>query len=148
MNQTKATTAQLEATAPPLTTKKVPRATIEMGCKDLMPFHFWLDCFEFNNLRGTYECLCAIERACAADFNHLAGRSRNWQGSMWEAPVASHAEMAAVQEALDLAMFKHEDAMFAREVLEVELENHKYFHGCCYYSLFEYTCAAWSCVGY
>ena len=57
MNQTKATTAQLEATAPPLTTEKVPRAIIEMGYKDLMPFHFWLDCFEFNNLRGTYECL-------------------------------------------------------------------------------------------
>ena len=45
MNQTKATTAQLEATAPPLTTEKVPRAIIEMGYKDLMPFHFWLDCF-------------------------------------------------------------------------------------------------------
>ena len=130
MNQTKATTAQLEATAPPLTTKKVPRATIEMGCKDLMPFHFWLDCFEFNNLRGTYGRLCAIERACAADFNHLSRRIGCWQiGSMWEAPVSSLAEMAAAHEALDLAVFKYQDAMIAREVLEVELENHKYFHG-------------------
>ena len=119
MNQTKATTAQLEATAPPLTTKKVPRVIIEMGYKDLMPFHFWLDCFEFNNLRDTYERLCAIEDARAVDFNCLI----TW----WDVPMY-FSEMAAMVKATDLAMDELEDAMVARAVLEDELENHNYLH--------------------
>ena len=117
MNQTKATTAQLEATAPPLTTEKVPRAIIEMGYKDLMPFHFWLDCFEFNNLRDTYERLCAIEDARTVDFDCF----RSWK------PI-SRAEMAAMVEAQDLAMAELMDAAFARAVLEDELQNHNYLH--------------------
>ena len=117
MNQTKATTAQLEATAPPLTTKKVPRAIIEMGYKDLMPFHFWLDCFEFNNLRDTYERHSAIEDARGVDFDGL----RSWK------PI-SRAEMAAMVEAQDLAMAELMDAAFARAVLEDELQNHNYLH--------------------
>ena len=119
MNQTKATTAQLEATAPPLTTKKVPRTIIKMGHKDLMPFHFWLDCFEFNNLRDTYERLCAIEDARAVDFKSLI-----W---LWDRPMY-FSEMAAMVKATDLAMDELEDAMVARAVLEDELENHNYFH--------------------
>ena len=117
MNQTKATTAQLEATAPPLTTEKVPRAIIEMGYKDLMPFHFWLDCFEFNNLRDTYERHSAIEDARGVDFDGL----RSWK------PI-SRAEMAAMVEAQDLAMAELMDAAFARAVLEDELQNHNYLH--------------------
>ena len=120
MNQTKATTAQLEATAPPLTTEKVPRAIIEMGYKDLMPFHFWLDCFEFNNLRDTYERHSAIEDARYFDFDCL----RSWRPII---PI-SRAEMAAMVEATDLAMAELRDAAFARAVLEDELENHNYFH--------------------
>ena len=120
MNQTKATTAQLEATAPPLTTKKVPRAIIEMGHADLMPFHFWLDCFEFNNLRDTYERHSAIEDARYFDFDCL----RSWRPII---PI-SRAEMAAMVEATDLAMAELRDAAFARAVLEDELENHNYLH--------------------
>ena len=117
MNQTKATTAQLEATTPPLTAKKVPRAII-MGYKDLMPFHFWLDCFEFNNLRNTYERLCAIDDARAIDFSCLL---RSW----WPVHPAA---AAALSEATDLAIVEYEDAMFARQMLEDELENHNYLH--------------------
>ena len=119
MNQTKATTAQLEATAPPLTTEKVPRAIIEMGYKDLMPFHFWLDCFEFNNLRNTYERLYAIEKACLA---HTRCASLLTVDSKWGPPVAWDIGWRLVRHWGDL----HDDAIFEREVLEVELENHMY----------------------
>ena len=101
-----------------------------MGHKDLMPFHFWLDCFEFNNLRDTYERLCAIEDACALEVENLQLRCfQFWQGSwedmiQWETPETS--QIAALTEATDFAMLEHKDAMFARKVLEVELENHNY----------------------
>ena len=121
MNQTKATTAQLEATAPPLTTKKVPRVIIEMGYKDLMPFHFWLDCFEFNNLRNTYERLYAIEKACLA---HTRCANVLTFGSKWGPPVAWDIGLRLVQHWADI----YDKAFFEREVLGVELENHNYLH--------------------
>ena len=121
MNQTKATTAQLEATAPPLTTEKVPRAIIEMGYKDLMPFHFWLDCFEFNNLRNTYERLYAIEKACLA---HTRCANLLTFDSKWAPgpPVNSDISWRLCMHWADI----YGNAIFEREVLEVELENHMY----------------------
>ena len=118
MGQANATTTQFEAASNPPTTIKEPRAIIiEKGHTDLMPFRFWMDCFEFNNLRNAHERLCAIEDARAVDFNCLI----TW----WDVPMS---EMVAMVKATDLAMDELEDAMVARAVLEDELENHNYLH--------------------
>ena len=127
MGQANATTTQFEAASNPPTTIKEPRAIIiEKGHTDLMPFRFWLDCFEFNNLRNAHERLCAIEDASIADFNYFQNLWRNREGgSMWGPPVPWQ-EWEGLQRKYNVAFFKMEKAMFEREVLATELGNHEY----------------------
>ena len=75
-------------------------------------------------MRNAHERLCAIEDASIADFNYFQNLWRNREGgSMWGPPVPWQ-EWERLQREYDVAFFKMEKAMFEREVLATELDNH------------------------
>ena len=117
MKSRKTTTTNLAAQATAFTNKatkkKAPRVVeaLRLGYTDLMPFHFWLDCFEFNNLRNAFEKLEAIEDACWRNWAFHHTRFQN---------LVAHCELA-INGPVGIT---HQDLLvvswLAREMLAIE----------------------------